>query len=137
MPGALLGNLFRVANAPTASGPTPSPSMGSQGAWDGSNVDEDFIDHLRLHRNLLPAGVVDVRLLGAECIPVPKGNEVVVFAEHFTLRFGLPVSTFFRRFLTKFGLQPHRLTVNSILQFTVFITVCEGFLRIKLWLDLL
>ncbi|KAE8790308.1 hypothetical protein D1007_35461 [Hordeum vulgare] len=85
---------------------------------------------------LPPASLVAVRIPGAETAPTPKEGEVVVFDEHFYRGFGLPTSNFFANFLTFFGLQPHHLAPNAILQLVSFVVVCEGFLGIEPRLDL-
>ncbi|KAE8777734.1 hypothetical protein D1007_49474 [Hordeum vulgare] len=82
------------------------------------------------------AGLVEARIAGAEYAPAPRDGEVVLFAKHFTRGFGLPVSTFFRRFLTHFSMQPHHLGDNAILQSAAFVSVCEGYLGIEPCLDL-
>ncbi|KAE8816140.1 retrotransposon protein [Hordeum vulgare] len=66
----------------------------------------------------------------------PQVSEVVVFTEHFTRGLGLPTSIFFRRFLMHFGLQPHHLSANIVLQLAAFIALCEGYLGIEPHLDL-
>ncbi|KAE8789689.1 hypothetical protein D1007_36119 [Hordeum vulgare] len=89
------------------------------------------------HRRLLPpASLVAVRIPGAETSPKPQEGEVVVFDEHFYRGFGLPASAFFNNFLTFFGLQPHHLVPNAILQLASFVVLCEGFLGIEPCLDL-
>ncbi|KAE8814485.1 hypothetical protein D1007_07996 [Hordeum vulgare] len=110
--------------------------MGSKGAWDGSDIHKDFIEHLRLRRKLPPTGAMEVRRPGVGSVLAPNSDEVGVFAEHFVRGFGLPASTFFGRFLTKFVLQPHHLRAKSILQLTVFVVLCEVFLGIEPLLDL-
>ncbi|KAE8774481.1 hypothetical protein D1007_53141 [Hordeum vulgare] len=80
--------------------------------------------------------LVAARLPRAEAAPTPPEREVVVFEEHFYRGFGLPVSDFFARLLTLFGLQQHHLVPNAILQLASFIVLCEGFLGIEPRLDL-
>ncbi|KAE8786213.1 hypothetical protein D1007_39998 [Hordeum vulgare] len=63
-------------------------------------------------------------------------REVVVFNEHFYRGFGLPASSFFFEWLHFFGLQPHHLAPNAILQLSAFVVLCEGFLGIEPRLDL-
>ncbi|KAE8815995.1 hypothetical protein D1007_06535 [Hordeum vulgare] len=93
-------------------------------------------DHLDLRSHLPPQGTMVARLPGAESVPTPEYSKVVVFFEHFVHGFGLPASTFFRRFLTRFGLQPHHLGANSILQLFAFVALCKGYLGIEPRLDL-
>ncbi|KAE8797640.1 hypothetical protein D1007_27107 [Hordeum vulgare] len=85
---------------------------------------------------LPPVSLVTVRIPGADNAPKPQEGEVVMFDEHFYRGFRLPVSTFFNNFLTFFGLQPHHLAPNAILQLTSFVVLCEGFLVIEPRLDL-
>ncbi|KAE8789209.1 hypothetical protein D1007_36698 [Hordeum vulgare] len=112
----------------------------SQGAWLGSDVDEGHIKALRHHPLLLPASQVLVRLPSTETAPAPAAGEVVVFVEHFYRGFGLPASSFFAEWLHFFGLQPHHLAPNAILQLAAFMVLCEGFMgiepRVELWCSL-
>ncbi|KAI4990591.1 hypothetical protein ZWY2020_038954 [Hordeum vulgare] len=109
------------------------------GAWLGSDVDEGLIDALRHHRLLPPASQVSVRLPSSETSPAPVAGEVLVFVEHFYRGFGLPTSSF-AEWLQFFGLQPHHLAPNAILQLAVFVVLCEGFVgiepRVDLWCSL-
>ncbi|KAE8783878.1 hypothetical protein D1007_42629 [Hordeum vulgare] len=82
------------------------------------------------------AELVAVRLPGGEGSLTPQDGEAVIFNEHFARGFRLPVSHFFSRFLIHFGLRPHHLTANAILQLAAFVTLCEGFLGIEPRLDL-
>ncbi|KAE8810670.1 hypothetical protein D1007_12598 [Hordeum vulgare] len=112
----------------------------SQGAWLGSDVDEGHIEAVRHHQLLPPASQVSVRLPRSETAPAPAAGEVVVFVEHFYRGFGLPASSFFTEWLQFFGLQPHHLTPNAILQLAAFVVQCEGFVgiepRVDLWRNL-
>ncbi|KAE8772322.1 hypothetical protein D1007_55706 [Hordeum vulgare] len=112
----------------------------SHGAWLGSDVDEGLIDALRHHRLLPPASQVSVRLPSSETSPAPVAGEVVVFVEHFYRGFGLPASSFFAEWLQFFGLQPHHLAPNAILQLAAFVVLCEGCVgiepRVDLWCSL-
>ncbi|KAE8789636.1 hypothetical protein D1007_36135 [Hordeum vulgare] len=107
-----------------------------QGAWLGSDVDEELIDALRHHQLLPPASQVSVRLPGSEASPAPVTGEVVVFAEHFYRGFGLPASSLFTEWLHFFALQPHHLALNAILQLAAFVVLCEGFVGIEPLVDL-
>ncbi|KAE8770067.1 hypothetical protein D1007_58256 [Hordeum vulgare] len=114
-----------------------SPKKGqSRGAWVDIEVSAEHIEALRHRRVLPPADLVAARVPGAEAAPTPRKGEVVVFEEHFYRGFGLPASDFFSRFLTFFGLQPHHLAPNAVLQLAAFVVVCEGFIGIEPRLDL-
>ncbi|KAE8813542.1 hypothetical protein D1007_09242 [Hordeum vulgare] len=117
-------------------GGSSSKKTSSQGAWLGSKIFEGRIEALRHHRLLPPASQVLVRIPGAETAPTPVAGEIVVFDEHFYMGFGLSASSFFSECLHFFGLQPHHLAPNAILQLSVFVVLCEGFLGIEPLLDL-
>ncbi|KAE8769120.1 hypothetical protein D1007_59337 [Hordeum vulgare] len=111
----------------------PSAQQASlQGAWLGSDVDEGHIDALRHHRLLPPASQVSVRLPSSETSPVPVAGEVVVLVEH-----NLAPNAEWIQF---FGLQPHHLAPNAILQLAAFVVLCEAFVgiepRVYLWRSL-
>ncbi|KAE8795311.1 hypothetical protein D1007_29807 [Hordeum vulgare] len=117
--------------------PSSAPNKGQHsGAWLGNDICVGHIEALFHHRMLPPASLVAVRLPGAQVAPIPKEGEVVVFEEHFYRGFGLPESNFFAHFLTFFGLQPHHMVPNAILQLASFVVPCEGFLGIEPRLDL-
>ncbi|KAE8810706.1 hypothetical protein D1007_12506 [Hordeum vulgare] len=73
---------------------------------------------------------------GAETAPTTQEEQVVLFDKHFYRGFTLPASTFFSNWLIFFGLQPHHLAPNAILQPSAFVVLCEGFLGIEPHLDL-
>ncbi|KAE8792595.1 hypothetical protein D1007_32898 [Hordeum vulgare] len=117
-------------------GSSSSKKSSSQGAWLGSEIRKGHIKALRHHWLLPPASQVLVRIPSAETAPTPAVGEVVVFNEHFYRGFGLPTSSFFSEWLHFFGLQPHHLAPNAILQLSVFVVLCEGFLGIEPRADL-
>ncbi|KAE8787555.1 hypothetical protein D1007_38492 [Hordeum vulgare] len=112
----------------------------SQGAWLGKDVGKGHIEALRHHRLLPPASQVLVRLPGTETAPTPAVGEVVVFTEHFYRGFGFSANAFFAEWLRFFGLQPHHLAPNAILQLSAFVVLCEGFVgiepRVDVWRNL-
>ncbi|KAE8820084.1 hypothetical protein D1007_02053 [Hordeum vulgare] len=108
----------------------------SQGAWLGSDVDEGHIEVLHHHRLLPLAPQVSMRLPSSETAPAPAAGEVVVFVEHFYRGFGLLASSFFAEWLQFFGLHPHHLAPNAILQLDAFVVLCDGFVGIETRVDL-
>ncbi|KAK1607889.1 hypothetical protein QYE76_031562 [Lolium multiflorum] len=56
-----------------------------------------------------------------------KPGECVVFGAHFDRGLGLPASSFFRRFLEYFGLQPQHLPANAFVQLSCFVAFMEGY----------
>ncbi|KAE8809084.1 hypothetical protein D1007_14527 [Hordeum vulgare] len=105
-------------------------------AWLGSDICDGHIEALRQCCMLPRASVVAARVPGAENSPTPREGEVVVFDEHFYRGVGLPGSNLLSNFLIFFGLQPHYLAPNAILQLAAYIALCEGFLGIEPRLDL-
>ncbi|KAE8815903.1 hypothetical protein D1007_06743 [Hordeum vulgare] len=113
-----------------------SKKSSSNGAWLGSEICNGHIKALR-HRRMLPlASLVTVRIPDAETAPTPWDGEIAVFEEHLYRGLGLRTSTFFPNWLVFFGLQPHHLAPNAILQLSSFVVMCEGFLGIEPRLDL-
>ncbi|KAE8780215.1 hypothetical protein D1007_46604 [Hordeum vulgare] len=108
----------------------------SQGAWLGSEISQGHIEALREHQLLPPASQVLVPIPGTETTPRPEEEEIIVFDEHFYRGFGIPTSPFFSEWIHFFGLQPHHLAPNAILQLSAFVVLCEGFLGIEPRLDL-
>ncbi|KAE8819049.1 hypothetical protein D1007_03030 [Hordeum vulgare] len=118
-----------------ASGSSSKKSQSNE-AWLGSEICDDHIEALRHHRMLPPASLLTVRIPEAETAPTLQEGEIIVFDKHFSRGFGLLASTFFSNYLTFFGLQPHHLALNAILQLASFIVLCEGFLGIEPHLNL-
>ena len=91
-----------------------------RGGWEGSDVTDDEVKWLKeTHR--LPAELL-YRLHTGGDEPTPNPGEKVVFVAHFERGFGLPASVFFNEFLKFYGLQPHHLPANSILQLSCYTT---------------
>ena len=101
-------------------------SASERGGWDGSDVTDDDIKWLKeTHR--IPAELL-YRLHTGDGEPITNPGEKVVFVSHFERGFGLPASKFFREFLKFFGLQPHHLPANSMLQLSCYAAFSEGYL---------
>ncbi|KAE8807404.1 hypothetical protein D1007_16177 [Hordeum vulgare] len=117
-----------------------SKKTSSHGAWLDSEICDGYIEALHHRRMLPPASLVSVRIPDTETAPTPQEGEVVVFDKHFYRGFGLPASTFFPNWLIFFGLQPHQVAPNTILQLSAFVVLCDGFLgnepRLDLWQSL-
>jgi hypothetical protein len=61
----------------------------------------------------------------------PPASYIVSFTHFHEQGFGTPASNFFRGLLHYYGIELQNLNPNLILQITVFITLCEGYLGIK------
>ncbi|KAE8808105.1 hypothetical protein D1007_15533 [Hordeum vulgare] len=115
---------------------TAAGASKTRGAWDGNIVVEEHIKFHHHHRKLPSVELMAARVPEAENSPATSDGEVVVFAEHFARVFGLPMSNFFFHFVMHFGLQPHHLAANAVLQLASYITLCESFLGTEPCLDL-
>ncbi|KAE8814196.1 hypothetical protein D1007_08621 [Hordeum vulgare] len=113
-------------------GGSSSKKTSSHGSWLGSEICNGRIEALRHRRMLPPASQVSVWIPSTEIAPTPEEGEIVVFDELFHTGFGLLASTFFSNWRIFFGLQPHHLVPNAILQLSAFVILCEGFLGIEL-----
>ncbi|KAK1698934.1 hypothetical protein QYE76_015631 [Lolium multiflorum] len=69
-----------------------------------------------------------------ELEPQPEPGERVVFGAHLDRGLGLPASTFFRRFLDHFGLQPHHLPANACVLLSCYVAFMEAYAG--LWPDI-
>ena len=65
-----------------------------------------------------------------QIIPTPEPHERVVFLTHFIRGLGFRLHPFVRGLIFYYGLDFHDLDPNFILNISVFIVMCEAFLRI-------
>lgn len=107
------------------------------GEWDGSNVHDGHVEFLRATRRIPNEACLKTRLPAErEISPAPQAGEYVVFRSHFLRGFGLPASSFFKKFLDFYRLQPHHLTPNTVVLLSAFVTLCEGYLGVLPTLEL-
>ncbi|KAK1662575.1 hypothetical protein QYE76_050734 [Lolium multiflorum] len=66
---------------------------------------------------------------GDESFPSPPIGYRVTFIDHLIRGLSTPIHEFLRGLLFVYGIQLHQLTPNSILHISIFITLCECFLR--------
>jgi hypothetical protein len=72
----------------------------------------------------------------SEADPTPPPGYVVSFIPFHERGFGVPASRFMQALLHHYGVELHNFNPNSIAQATIFVAVCEGFLRIDPHWDL-
>ena len=108
--------------------------------WEGSWIDELFLESLAARGLLPPRDQCEWRAAGEEIIPDPQLGEVVIFAEHVERGFKPPGSLFFRSLMQRLGLRLHDIGPNSMLQVSNFHVLCEDYLgappSIDFWLAL-
>ncbi|KAK1618324.1 hypothetical protein QYE76_023841 [Lolium multiflorum] len=66
-----------------------------------------------------------------ESYPTPPMEYRVSFVDHLIRGLSAPIHPFLRGLLFVYGLQLHHLTPNSILDISIFITLCEAFLGVQ------
>ena len=69
--------------------------------------------------------------LKAEIVPMPGTDEAVVFESYFTRGFGMPAHPFLQKLLRFYNISLCNLPPNSIQHISVFIYLCECWLRIE------
>ena len=65
-----------------------------------------------------------------EAFLTPDTNELVVFEAYFVRGFGILAHPFLRKLLHYYGISLCHLNPNSILHISLFINLCEAFIRI-------
>ena len=108
-----------------------------QGWWMPSSVTEEDLLKLRDARYL--TGEISHTLPAqGQVIPTPKPGKSIVFVYHFLRGLSFPTNPFVRGLMFYYGLEFHDLDPESIFHISLFIVVCEAFLRITpqfgLWL---
>ena len=103
---------------------------GAGGKWLASTVKEEHIAKLRA-AGYLAADIAHWLLDEGQIIPTPEPHKRVVLLAHFVRGLGFPLHTFVRGLMFYYGLDFHDLAPNFVLNISVFIVVCEAFLRIK------
>ena len=102
-----------------------------------SSVTEGHIKKLR-KAGYLASNIAHRLSEKGQLIPTPRPHERVVFLPHFLHGVGFPLHPFVRGLMFYYGLDFHDLAPNFVLNISVFIIVCEAFLRIRphfgLWL---
>ena len=98
--------------------------------WEMSVVDDEMLAGLA-RRSLLPSrALLQWRAAVGHDFPQENEGDLVVFAPFFECGFGLPAGAFFRDLLEFYGIEQHQLNPNTVLQLSIFIYLCEGFLGI-------
>ena len=114
--------------------------MATRGDWCDSTVTQADIG-LLVDEGIIPTEYVErIRIPQRETSPKPKPGEFIMFTAFLKRGLAFPTSVFFRTLLAFYGLQPHNLAPNSILQISCFVALCEFYLGcapfFPLWLQL-
>ena len=108
----------------------------AQGKWMASSIKEKDVTQL-WEAGYLAKEIAHRLSAKGQITPTPKPNERVVFIPHFLRGLGFPLHPFVRGIMFYYGIDFHDLSLNSFLNISAFIVVCEAFLRIhphfRLW----
>ncbi|KAK1616117.1 hypothetical protein QYE76_021634 [Lolium multiflorum] len=97
--------------------------------WERSKISQQDINMLK---KLGISGKQDaIRFPKEESYPAPPMQYRVSFVDHLIRGLSTPIHVFLRGLLFMYGLQLHHLIPNSILDISIFITLCESFLGIQ------
>jgi hypothetical protein len=92
-----------------------------------SVVDESEIQKLVTNFFLLDCVMLQWRPAAREYILTPNTNEIMVFSSFFQCVFSLPTCDFLQGLLQHYQIDLVHLNLNSTLQITVFVHLCEAF----------
>jgi hypothetical protein len=102
-----------------------------------SVVSESDLLHLVDVGVLPPKELYSWRICCGVIVPTEDTHESVVYVPFLICGLALPVSPFFRDLLDFYNLNLTHLNLNSILQISIFVHLCEAYLRIlphfRLW----
>jgi hypothetical protein len=66
----------------------------------------------------------------------PNSTEILMLKSHVERGLSMPLSQFFMNLLKYYGLQLHHIAPNSLVSVAGYVALCEGFLRIRLRVDM-
>ena len=104
--------------------------------WRKSKLSESAISSLVDRRLLRPRSVVQWFSAEGHDRPYERVSETVMFKSFVERGLGIPVCDFLRGLLFFWRIQLHHLTPTSILYISIFVHLCEAFLRIYPHFDL-
>jgi hypothetical protein len=102
--------------------------------WGHSSFTENIAFRLvedRLLHPVMNAAQPEWIVPGNEDEPNPPVGYVVSFTHFHERGFRMPASNFFRGLLHHYRIEMQNLNPNSVLQITVFVALCKGYLGIR------
>jgi hypothetical protein len=110
--------------------PFPTMATSHLHLFQQSIADENKIHKLVKNHFLPYQAMLQWRPAAREDIPTPNTKDIVVFSSFFQRGFGLPACDFLCGLLNHYNIELVHLNMNSIIQITVFVNLCEAFLGI-------
>ncbi|RLN39053.1 putative gypsy-type retrotransposon protein [Panicum miliaceum] len=105
-------------------------------SWRASTIKERDLLRLVAEWVLQEEGVVQWQTAGSDSSPWENTCETVMFTPFANCCLALPSSYFFRGLLGFYKIKHYHLPPNSILHISIFVHLCEAFLRIRLHFNL-
>ena len=104
--------------------------------WVSSISNEAALNQLVVDGVLPDRVTTGWRPARGESFPIPRGDELVMFEDHFYHRFGVPIHPFLRGLIEYYAISLCNLGLNSILHVSIFIHFYEAYLGILPYFDL-
>jgi len=102
----------------------------AQKIWPASTMIEDQLRELVSDCLIQDKEIAEWKAPGQHRVPTLGPGEIVLFIYFIRAGLCLPASAFLHRFLSYFGISLNHLTPNAVLHLSVFVHLCETFLRI-------
>ena len=104
--------------------------------WGRSTITRETLEEMVFEGILEDQVTVGWRPAVGELFPTPDTNKLIVFEAYFVRGFGIPAHPFLRKLLGYYGINLCHLHPNNILHISLFINLCEAFVRIALHFNL-
>ena len=102
----------------------------AQKAWPASTTTEDQLRELVGDGLIQSKAITEWRVPGKHRVLALGPSEIILFVSFIHAGLCLPAFAFLHQFLGYFGFSLNHLTPNAVLHLSVFIHLCEAFLRI-------
>ena len=103
----------------------------AQKIWSAPTTTEDQLCKLVSDGLIEGKEFADWKALGQHRVSTPGPGEIVLFVSFIRAGLCLPASAFLHRFLGYFGVSLNHLAPNVVLHLSIFVHLCETFLRIS------
>ena len=104
--------------------------------WVRSTISRETLEEMVFEGILQDQVTIGWRPATGEPFPTLDTNELVVFEAYFVRGFGIPLHPFLRKLLGYYGINLCHLHPSSIPHISLFINLCEAFVKITLHFNL-
>ena len=102
----------------------------AQKAWPAPTTTEDQLRELVSDDLIQSKDIAEWRAPGEHRVPALGPDEIILFVSFIRAGLCLPASAFLHQFLSYFEISLNHLAPNVVLDLSVFVHLCETFLRI-------